>query len=121
MDTTSIVVAAVCGVLGSLLGQWMLGVFGTEPKEPRPMPLGPPPALRAKRPTVSDIMSHIEQACDVEEYESRYAQMEGPSDLYASFTFENADSRSFRVVSRDSFATLGMVTIYEMVRLWEAK
>ena len=114
MDTASIIVAAACGIVGSLVGQWMLGIFNAKPEQQRPMPIGPPPALRGKRPRMSDIMDHIEQFAAIHEPESRYIQMEGHDCAVACFTFEDDDPRTFRLVSRDSFATLDNVTLYEM-------
>lgn len=114
MDAVSLAVAAAFGVVGSLIGQWMLGIFDTEPEQQRPVPLGPPPALRGRRPRMSDIMSHVEQLAAMPEPESRYIQMESPGCAVACFTFEDDCPRTFRIVSRDLFDTLDKVTVYEM-------
>jgi hypothetical protein len=121
MDTTSVAVAAVCGVIGSLLGQWMLGVFASTEEEHRPMPLGTPPFQRGKLTTPSDIMSYLEQTVDTTDYETKCIHMEGDGCAVITILYKNSEPRAFRMLSRDSFATLDKVTVYEMATLWEAK
>lgn len=114
MDAVSFAVAAAFGVVGSLVGQWIIGIFDTEPEQQRPMPPGPPPALRGKRPTTSDMLAYLEQTIDTTGYESKCVQMEGLACAVISITYRDGEPRTFRLVSRDSFATLDNVTIYEM-------
>lgn len=114
MDAASIAVAAAFGVVGSLVGQWILGIFDTEPEKQRHMPIGPPPCLRGKLTTPSDIMSYLEQTVDTTDYETKCIHMEGAGCAVITILYKNSEPRSFRMLSRDSFATLDKVTVYEM-------
>lgn len=114
MDAVSFAVAAAFGVVSSLVCQWMLGIFDTEPEQQRPMRPGPPPALRGKRPTTSDMLAYLEQTIDTTGCESKRVRMDGPKCAVISIVYRDGEPRTFRLVSRDSFATLDNVTIYEM-------
>lgn len=114
MNAVSFAVAAAFGVVGSLVGQWILGIFDTEPEQQRPMPIGPPPALRRKRPTIGDMVAYLEQTIDTTGCESKCVRMDGPTCAVVSIVYHYGEPRTFRLVSRDSFDTLDKVTVYEM-------
>lgn len=63
---------------------------------------------------LSQIVAYLEQTIDTTGSVAKCLKMEGPSCASVDIYFESAEPRKFMLVSRDSFATLDKVTVYEM-------